>query len=619
MKELNYTLLSTLLKFSAKSTRAIQLSYLDLGEIADDLNVLCENVELLDLSHNNFSNIDKFWAGTLFPQVWWINAAYNPILTFGVNFLPYVVGALNLTSSFDYSFGLLSILKSVHVLRLNLKKCSYPVIGMIDTKRMDIIQLFPLVWVLDDDYILWEERKMEYLSLFDQKKLNQVSNNQTSSTKKLSIFSDNSMWGIRQHTDKEKAILHVIQTLPFNGIAADNIKLCILLEDYLDQAFLYNKLFINSNDTIQKQEKKRYALVDVSKIMQLPHAIRLNLSVLLTASIVIPLPKALFKETLTRLLSDYMSIPMIQDLCLLPGFIKTAVVNIIRRTCYKEIEELNVLQGLTEKPSATAISIFDVEEGMNSVDRSTYQQSYIGSGGYRHLRPFLIFLERPLVRSEYTNNHSISNIENCFSDVELEILRVLPDIPTKASITLVVPSLSSIGTNQSESDQNSMDWVQVTARQTIYLMSSVYGFPSLTKSHSNARDQKVYDSLTPLLTAAKMTHSDLNSHIQADERLKTGRIPHSIRLNTTKKTSSNLERGASLLRFGVGLPKGTPEDLVWISTEREAARSEPPVLPDPNPISVHLALDDPPIEDEVDLQSVSLSVLTLLSSKHREG
>ena len=524
MKELNSELISKLVK-NNDASRIFVCQHEQIGVIVESFLVL-PNVEFLDISHNNFVRLEKSWR-MLIPMAYYVNASFNRIRDIDPLALPAVLGALNLISN-DFSSleSLSSVLRPVYVLRLNIadKNFTPSFFTSQTTYRNSVIASLPNIWCLDDDFITAEERR----------------NVEVASSSSAIVTSIQENWDTRIFTEKELALLRVIQSLPFGGKANDTMRLDVILEDYLEEARLFN-LYRTSTATSMPT-------INVAQLLRVPHKIRLDLSVMLTVSIFFSLPEKLFKDSLVLLLLQYMNESSIQDLCNLPPFVKTAVVSMIRRICQREVDEIRILQQLLPKPKSHPLLANDQEV--------LPMASYITSSGFIHLRPFRKFVERPLEKQTNSNSSSSSSSSNDqgkmhdFSELELAILSDLPDVPTRATKAIT---------------SSYRDGLSFAARHAIFILGKAPGFPSLIHSFNNMKDQSLYDQLSPLLECAKMSYADLELEFtgpRIDGRGKS--IPFDPHAVTTGQPKAKAGIAPRVLKFGVGLPRGNPQELQWL-------------------------------------------------------
>lgn len=270
----------------------------------------------------------------------------------------------------------------------------------------------------------------------------------------------------------------------------------ILTEDYLEEAHIYNtyvRSLAISNDSAVKQLKPMPS-VDLYSLLNIPHKVRLDLSVVLTATILFHVPGHLLVESLTIMLSKYMSLTDITTLHELPLFVRTAIVSILRRVTRKELEEHTLnQQKLAAKPSRAEVCMSADE--LNHLPLPTFTES----SGFNFLRPIKRYLASALPDNLSTSQHTE------FSELEYEILKKLPDTPTAAHgndyLTITAKNCQSVSYK---------DWISFASRHTVLILNKAPSCPSLTRPQTSVAAQETYFELLPLLRAANMTLQDLD-------------------------------------------------------------------------------------------------------------
>ena len=544
------------------------------------------NIILIDASHNLLKSIAALWK-TLCPLAWWVNASFNQITHLSSEAMPYALGSLNLADN-GFPLHSLNALRFIHILRLCITGSNEIIsIGsnpniVTSSHRSETISLLPNIWVLDDDFITNSERnvcrrksipadKGSFNSVFFCDSINSLQSWPTigPNTSCPDICQD---WGTRAASEKEQSIIRLIQSIPLNGICGDYCRLDVLLEDYLEEIRVMNifnrTILTNSNHSNSKSNsssdsnrcKSNCSSINMLQLLSIPHKIRLDLSILMTASIFFPLPIQSYKDALIILLSPYLPLHDISCYFTLPSFVKTALVSIIRRICRKEIEELNNASIIFPKPSIKDFPYHSQEELGSQKDSSenTNIVTYMDIKGFNHLRPLKFYLNTPTAKHlEYYNsnsrnnlNHNINskssnsnidsnlnyeNVKNMhyakFSELELEILTSLPDIPTKFMYPTKI-------------EMNSNCWINLLASQTISLLSQVIGFPILSQNSNNKKNHDLFQDLKPLLELSKIHFNKQN-------------------LSESLITSNNNGLNHFSTKFGAGLPHGKISDLSW--------------------------------------------------------
>ena len=530
MRDLDDSLLLKLLKHDLSISSILSFSRMDIGHIEPN-SAFAPNICLVDASHNNLKSVDAVWS-KLCPSAWWIDASFNQITEINMELLPYAMGSLNLSSN-CLLLKNLHALRSTYILRLTLlggsdANCSILSNLNPTSYRPMAINLLINTWVLDDKYISHMER------LVSSKFSTNADDNLNQETPQSIDDQFRQQWGTRLASEREISIMRLVQCIPLDSISSDYCRLEVLLEDYLEEARLittFNRSHLSCGKT-----KMSSTSVNMLQLLSMPHKVRLDLSVLLTASILFTIPKQLLKDTLVQLLSSHIPMSDILSYCSLPSFINTAVVSVIRRICRRELQELAEMNTLPPKPTCKEFPKHTSEHlsGLFYSDKSEDLEppTYIGSLGFNHLQPFKRYLERPISVGIYNTLGTAVPSEFAFSSLELEILNTLPDVPCMCSI--MSPNDSSI------------KWLGLAARHTILLMSAAPGFPSLTRTLRNKVDQGLCDLLAPILEAARIGLTELEIEQACSD--------------FEGRSTLNGDRG---LRFGTGIPAGRAEELYW--------------------------------------------------------
>ena len=364
---------------------------------------------------------------------------------------------------------------------------------------------------------------------------------------------------------------------------ADEFKLDILLEDYLEQARVWNDFFHEFNllNNISTRIKMSpMPTIDPSLFIHIPHRARLDLSVLLTASIMFDLPKPLFKETLFTLVSQYLPHSYLSTLIQLPLFVKTALVSLIRRLCRKELEEIEVTKKLSLKPPLSDMPSFDFAyyKGTN-IPPPTFQ----GVNGYYHLRTMKYYLAlSAFSKVNHTVHHTVGEPDAStkkrqpyysssayvlhatkpFSELEMEVMTELPNVPTKANALREMRALLNLGSWNGPMDDESMSppktpdylrWTSFCARHAVLLLTRASSCPPINRSQTNSVHQEVYKQLLPILKHAKLTIGDLDIPLTGPNE--DGRVLSTAQLTkAVGPRNAALYEGQLVLPFGVGLP-----------------------------------------------------------------
>lgn len=295
--------------------------------------------------------------------------------------------------------------------------------------------------------------------------------------------------------------------------------------------------------------------IDLYSLLLIPHRLRLDLSVLLTASILYPIPFPVLNDTFMILFSRYLSLADIQCLSQLPLFARTAIVCIIRRICRRELDELNGNGFIFPKPSRAEF------ESTNDINFDSSSLTYMGVNGFHFLRPIKWYLLRPLdanLAGLSKPLHSGDQTQS-FSEIEMEILENLPDTPTlSTSADMDEPSgnFSDHSLSMDSFVPHYKRWSAYVARHTVLLLTKSPQCPPLTRAQTNKINQDIYTELVPLLKAAQMTLEDLD-----------------VELSGPGNDGRMLKKGAAkVIPFGMGLPNAGPSSLVWNTQEMDRFR-----------------------------------------------
>ena len=289
--------------------------------------------------------------------------------------------------------------------------------------------------------------------------------------------------------------------------------------------------------------------INLYPLLLIPHRLRLDLSVLLTASILYPIPFPVLNDTFMILFSRYLSLADIQCLSQLPLFARTAIVCIIRRICRRELDELNGNGFIFPKPSRAEF------ESINDINFDSSSLTYMGVNGFHFLRPIKWYLLRPLDANLAGLTKPLNSGDHIqsFSEIEMEILENLPDTPTlSSSADMDEPS----GTFSDSFVPHYKRWSAYVARHTVLLLTKSPQCPPLTRAQTSKINQDIYSEMIPLLKAAQMTLEDLDVELSGPGN--DGRV---------------LRKGAGkVIPFGMGLPNAGPSSLVWNTQDMDRFR-----------------------------------------------
>jgi hypothetical protein len=521
MPEFNDGILNKFIKKNEEDAQVLVLLRLHLTNVSLSESIELSSCSYLNLSFNDLQDIYNLWQ--YFPELWWINLSHNSLPSLKNSFvsMPSAFGLLDLSYNNDLTIDDIIGLHSIQILRLKLPKTILESTQNDITEketRKELLSYLPYIWTLNDDFITVQEKeKIIY--------------------KSEDMFIKSNEWETKSLGNRVGRFLHICQVFPTSGPLADTIRLDILLEDYLELARVNNV-----HTHLSKSSFKRMPSVDLIAIMSIPHRVRIDLSVLLTTSILFDLPQALFNDAIILLLNGHMNLTDIQDIPYLPLFARTALVNIIRRICFREIKEVEELGFNLPK-----LLHSDYPDCIFKTKKDPMLPTFLDTSGFNHLRPLKIFLNRPIEFS-FTTSNNATNIQKAieFSDLEIELLKYLPDCPTKFNIP----------------DVNTTDyrsWVSLSCRHSVLLLVKCPLCPTLTRGQNNKVSQDLYKELLPVLTAAGMIYSDLE--LETTGPLVDGRLAPVT--NKLTKEMSNAMIGGHVLSFGEGLPTGVCENLSW--------------------------------------------------------
>jgi hypothetical protein len=369
--------------------------------------------------------------------------------------------------------------------------------------RNAIIKILPNVWIINDDFIVFNE--IQSYSDGDTSLRTSLSNDNI-------LYGNNGVWTTYGSNMKQSSFLSLLSHIPINNMRQDMYKLDIILDDYLTESFL-----VNQSESVLKGKTPKRQFINCDILLTLPHNIQLDFSVLLTASILFSVPSPLFLDTCISLLSSYMSLEEITNYIAMPRYIKTAIVSVLRRIVKKTHEEM--IRNKCIYPKTKYIQI-------STDSRCTPPADEYGFIFVKSYRSYLLS-DIPTLTADIVL--SLSAQSSQFTDLEIEFLNTLPDIPTLATC--------------SSADSSSFrSWVSLVARHTVVLMTRVPSCPPLTKCQTSKHHQDLYDSMQELLTAAGMTYKDLE-------------IPHADGRKVNQK--------GEVLSYGSGIPNGRISSLVW--------------------------------------------------------
>lgn len=500
MKFLTADLITTYVKCTPQEAVCLVINNQNISAFETDENGSYKGLLLVDLSNNLLKCLST--AFNVFPSAWWFNVSNNQLTRLERTNIPFCMGSLDLSVN-NLTTDDLSVFDRCHILRLKID--SNPNINFKGKKTRDaIMAIIPDLWVLNNDYI------------------------QTSdSVEKLKAFPLRVReWRVPAViNEKETRLLRALQSAPCGSDEADAFRLDVLLEDYLEETWLFNKYRVIQSLTGKKQ--KPY--VDCTHIMSLSHSLRLDLAVLLTSMIIYAIPSQILNDALLMLLHPHMPVAAIQDLLRLPRFVHTALVCMIHRISKKELIELKLCRRLAVKPRHTLK--FGPTESLP-------WPTYVGPEGFVHLRPLQQYLARSVPGPEGIEMAEGDGAVQPYGELELELLYAIPPTPTLAN----APEPSS---------KSYRDWLSLVARHTVLLLKRCPSCPALTRAQTKKSDQDTYRQLLPLLTAAGMRYQDLELSFTGIGR--DGRVQGSV---------TGCE-GGEVMAFGAGIPAGGADNLAW--------------------------------------------------------
>lgn len=485
---------------------------------------------IIHLAGNQLSDaMCSIWK--TFPSAWWVDLSHNSITSFASADAPAALGFLDLTGN-TFSMAELANLASSHILRINITSSS----SLSDI--CELCTVLPLAWCCNDEFITGADRRKARQVTGDQAVTRSMQRN----------------WRPMRSCARESVLLTVSHHLAHADSITDTWKLDILLEDYLCNALVFNAFassVSNENNSSVKRVRALPLPPALPALFCLEHRQRLDLSVLLTASILFELPDHLFSDACALLLPGCP-----RGLVALPAFARTALVSLLRRISRKEQQDLLAYNRLRRKSSTGA----PLQHGVCS---------YEGPEGFAHLQAIKAFLADS---SEPSDTCPLPVTP--FSELEQEILAKLPDCPTRLSA-------SADG-----SSNRYTPWVAFTARHAVFLLSKCPACPRLTGPATSISEQDAYLRLLPILTAAEMSLADLD--IATSGPAVDGRdIKNMARIAGVSKPGPGASKhaqqlsaamealGPGFLPFGLGLPKGGMGSLRWKNEDFQLPRDYP--------------------------------------------
>ncbi len=397
MREVNIDYLTKFVNSDdVASAKVLILKSQYLIEFGANDSVLLPDACTLILSHNklNINAVDQCWMK--FPSAWWIDFSHNEISSLQTSF-PLALGSLNLVGN-SFAKADISSLKQVHILRLKVLVDGEPDISEYLRDQL------PNVWVLNNDFVAYASRsttaKRRKLSSFDTTSHGNAMGismkDVNSGVSKLATAKNTGDFRVMQPNDRALNVMRAVQNIPIYDSFADTFKLDILTEDYLEEATVFNSFnhtLLISNDSVVKPQRAM-PVFDLYSLLAMPHKVRLELSVVITATILFPMPASLLREALTIMFSAHLSASDINSLYDLPLFVRTAIVSMIRRITRREMEECRINRGfLSAKPRREALCLTEFDLAHN-IELPTFLDN---DTGFNFLRPIKKYLSSPLV------------------------------------------------------------------------------------------------------------------------------------------------------------------------------------------------------------------------------
>ena len=562
-----------------------------------DDEILLQNACTVYLPHNDLqaSVLPLLWRK--FPNIWWVDLSYNTICTLPGKF-PRGLGSLILSNN-NVKFAELSKLSTTHILRLHIPSSILEESGTSASLNVLIASILPNVWAVNDDFITSADRKEATISLPAS------SDNAVVTAAEIELTGNNENQRVRN-------LVRAVQSCPTKGKFSDYFRLEILLEEYLQETCYFNsfaqQIMLLNNSSHRHIELRPF--VDVYALLVLPHRLRLDLTVVLTAALMFPIPKILVRDALLITMGQYLSAEDIDQLYALPTFVKTALVCLLRRVAAKEALEWSTVKQYAVKPRR-AITL--------QAQKQLYAKSppapldYLDSRGFLFIRPVKEYLERAIESSLPADPQQ----QLPFSELEIEILSKLPDAPTLSSAaTYFREKASESNGGGAMSAASYREWIPFAARHTVLLLTKSPSCPPLTRPQQSKTKQELYFELLPVLRAANMTMQDLDLEFTGPGR--DGRMMQahtttsgtSVKIsrtldnnNLSEKSSKNAEKttgsfgkdmalmGGNALPWGVGLPKASPvSSLSW--KVQEVPRNYPRAWTEPRPEKLNAEFTD---------------------------
>eukprot|EP01033_Poteriospumella_lacustris_P003063 gene3063-2241_t len=527
----------------------LEIQFLDRDDQAKQVNPF-SNCCILTLPNNELDEnaLQTIWVD--FPSCWWMNVSGNKIKSFDRLTIPLALSSLDLGKN-PLTLDDLAHLSKTHILRLTLTLDQVAPLELAFDREWDallsVTKSLNLVWVFNNHFISCRERGC-IMQTFPPDHPDQPPSKTEGAWSSLFV------------NTRQSTIISATHHLERVDHVTDTVRLDMLFEDYLNECFLWNTFCHTvtvSNSIASKNMKKKPMLSNINSILFVPHRQRLDLSVLLTTRLMFTIPNPLFRDAL------------------LPPFAMTALVSLMRRI--SKIERMDIVQGQKSRLQVLGIQPFAATAATSSsVKYSTeFVPSFDGAYGFQFLRDALRYISfRFQTTEDDAHNHSIP-----YSELELEILQQLPDVPTKwAGYTTIC---------KAETDAKWLRWVPFASRHAIFILNKAPSCPPLNGVCRSTKDQEFYLEMLPLLKAANMSLVDLDIVTmgpQVDGRAitnlaRTANVASSGDAANSSGSGMNpsahrrrLEMAMKLMQgkvlpFGMGLPKASLASLRWKASE----------------------------------------------------
>jgi hypothetical protein len=386
-----------------------------------------------------------------------------------------------------------------------------------DVEKEDIIESLPGLWVLNDEFIVSLDKQTIESVEDDPFPLSDSLDDGSEFTfearlQKNPISVESNLYKTYLNP-RETVLLHIHQALPSKSSIKHIVQLDILLEDYLEYAQVYN-----SNLRSDGKKLEPLPSMDPTAIMNLDMSVKLDLAAILGCSVVFDVPRKVLEEALVILLSPKMSVKEAQQLAILPRYVKTAIISLIKRIVSREKAELEMTSKLSAKP---------VVQRHNKKHRVI--PTYSDAQGFNHLRQAKEYLAGKI--SADSSGSEGSAVPPLFSELQNELLAAIPEVFTEITF------------RQGQNSSDYTNWTSFVLRHAVLLLSRAPTCPPLTRAQTSLRDQNMYNQLLRILEAASMAYKDMDLAFSGPDV--DGRL---------------VESSAA---YGDGVPNATASSLAW--------------------------------------------------------